>query len=165
MRSNIFYTLFIRIKYFQNFRADLKDRKASFLLLISFFVQNLISYELFVTYCAQMVNFVNFSINIQIIIKVLKTNSNESLFGRYCCCFIYFFLNFPVSGIMKREADGGTMTGGGGGGGGGGGPTSPHKRYRQGDDELRLLIPSKVSDTKLCIHSSNDFSFFSFSFL
>jgi len=28
---------------------------------------------------------------------------------------------------------------------GSGGPTSPHKRYRQGDDELRLLIPSKVS--------------------
>ncbi|KAL2735589.1 heterogeneous nuclear ribonucleoprotein K-like isoform X1 [Vespula squamosa] len=26
---------------------------------------------------------------------------------------------------------------------GSGGPTSPHKRYRQGDDELRLLIPSK----------------------
>lgn len=47
---------------------------------------------------------------------------------------------------MKREADGGAMTGGGGGGGGGGGPTSPHKRYRQGDDELRLLIPSKVSN-------------------
>ncbi|XP_020708903.2 heterogeneous nuclear ribonucleoprotein K isoform X2 [Athalia rosae] len=50
-----------------------------------------------------------------------------------------------ITGIMKREADGGTMTGGGGGGGGGGGPTSPHKRYRQGDDELRLLIPSKVA--------------------
>lgn len=28
---------------------------------------------------------------------------------------------------------------------GSGGPTSPHKRYRQGDDELRLLIPSKVA--------------------
>lgn len=39
---------------------------------------------------------------------------------------------------MKREADAGAMTGSGG-------PTSPHKRYRQGDDELRLLIPSKVS--------------------
>ncbi|XP_033176194.1 heterogeneous nuclear ribonucleoprotein K [Bombus impatiens] len=39
---------------------------------------------------------------------------------------------------MKREADAGTMTGSGG-------PTSPHKRYRQGDDELRLLIPSKVA--------------------
>lgn len=38
---------------------------------------------------------------------------------------------------MKREADAGAMTGSGG-------PTSPHKRYRQGDDELRLLIPSKV---------------------
>nr|KAF7425908.1 hypothetical protein H0235_008346 [Vespula pensylvanica] len=37
---------------------------------------------------------------------------------------------------MKREADAGAMTGSGG-------PTSPHKRYRQGDDELRLLIPSK----------------------
>lgn len=40
--------------------------------------------------------------------------------------------------IMKREADAGAMTGSGG-------PTSPHKRYRQGDDELRLLIPSKVA--------------------
>ncbi|KAG7200270.1 hypothetical protein KM043_017739 [Ampulex compressa] len=39
---------------------------------------------------------------------------------------------------MKREADAGVMTGSGG-------PTSPHKRYRQGDDELRLLIPSKVA--------------------
>lgn len=39
---------------------------------------------------------------------------------------------------MKREAEAGAMTGSGG-------PTSPHKRYRQGDDELRLLIPSKVS--------------------
>lgn len=39
---------------------------------------------------------------------------------------------------MKREADTGAMTGSGG-------PTSPHKRYRQGDDELRLLIPSKVA--------------------
>lgn len=39
---------------------------------------------------------------------------------------------------MKREADAGAMAGSGG-------PTSPHKRYRQGDDELRLLIPSKVS--------------------
>ncbi|OAD58498.1 Heterogeneous nuclear ribonucleoprotein K [Eufriesea mexicana] len=39
---------------------------------------------------------------------------------------------------MKREADPGAMTGSGG-------PTSPHKRYRQGDDELRLLIPSKVA--------------------
>ncbi|CAK9819143.1 Heterogeneous nuclear ribonucleoprotein K homolog, partial [Anthophora quadrimaculata] len=39
---------------------------------------------------------------------------------------------------MKREADAGAMTGSGG-------PTSPHKRYRQGDDELRLLIPSKVA--------------------
>ncbi|XP_012272638.1 heterogeneous nuclear ribonucleoprotein K isoform X2 [Orussus abietinus] len=39
---------------------------------------------------------------------------------------------------MKREADGGAMTGSGG-------PMSPHKRYRQGDDELRLLIPSKVA--------------------
>lgn len=39
---------------------------------------------------------------------------------------------------MKREAETGAMTGSGG-------PTSPHKRYRQGDDELRLLIPSKVS--------------------
>ncbi|XP_034947774.1 heterogeneous nuclear ribonucleoprotein K isoform X2 [Chelonus insularis] len=35
---------------------------------------------------------------------------------------------------MKREAD--AM---------GGGPMTPHKRYRQGDDELRLLIPSKVA--------------------
>lgn len=43
-----------------------------------------------------------------------------------------------VAGIMKREAETGAMTGSGG-------PTSPHKRYRQGDDELRLLIPSKVS--------------------
>ncbi|KAG5323119.1 HNRPK protein, partial [Acromyrmex heyeri] len=43
-----------------------------------------------------------------------------------------------VSGIMKREAEAGAMTGSGG-------PTSPHKRYRQGDDELRLLIPSKVA--------------------
>ena len=40
---------------------------------------------------------------------------------------------------MKREADAGGMTGSGG-------PASPHKRYRQGDDELRLLIPSKVGD-------------------
>ncbi|EGI67951.1 Heterogeneous nuclear ribonucleoprotein K [Acromyrmex echinatior] len=39
---------------------------------------------------------------------------------------------------MKREAEAGAMTGSGG-------PTSPHKRYRQGDDELRLLIPSKVA--------------------
>ncbi|XP_043500107.1 heterogeneous nuclear ribonucleoprotein K [Polistes fuscatus] len=39
---------------------------------------------------------------------------------------------------MKREADAGAMTGSGG-------PNSPHKRYRQGDDELRLLIPSKVA--------------------
>ncbi|XP_033220809.1 heterogeneous nuclear ribonucleoprotein K isoform X2 [Belonocnema kinseyi] len=39
---------------------------------------------------------------------------------------------------MKREADAGVMTGSGG-------PASPHKRYRQGDDELRLLIPSKVA--------------------
>lgn len=39
---------------------------------------------------------------------------------------------------MKREADAGGMAGSGG-------PISPHKRYRQGDDELRLLIPSKVS--------------------
>ena len=37
---------------------------------------------------------------------------------------------------MKREADGSAM--------GGGGPTNPNKRYRHGDDELRLLIPSKV---------------------
>ena len=44
---------------------------------------------------------------------------------------------FSVADIMKREADAGAMTGSGG-------PTSPHKRYRQGDDELRLLIPSKV---------------------
>lgn len=44
---------------------------------------------------------------------------------------------FSVTEIMKREADAGAMTGSGG-------PTSPHKRYRQGDDELRLLIPSKV---------------------
>lgn len=36
---------------------------------------------------------------------------------------------------MKREADASAMAGG---------PQSPHKRYRQGDDELRLLIPSKV---------------------
>ncbi|XP_043670189.1 heterogeneous nuclear ribonucleoprotein K-like [Vespula pensylvanica] len=43
-----------------------------------------------------------------------------------------------IIGIMKREADAGAMTGSGG-------PTSPHKRYRQGDDELRLLIPSKVA--------------------
>ncbi|KAF7401521.1 hypothetical protein HZH68_007341 [Vespula germanica] len=42
----------------------------------------------------------------------------------------------PLRRIMKREADAGAMTGSGG-------PTSPHKRYRQGDDELRLLIPSK----------------------
>lgn len=46
-------------------------------------------------------------------------------------------LMFSVAEIMKREADAGAMTGSGG-------PTSPHKRYRQGDDELRLLIPSKV---------------------
>lgn len=46
-------------------------------------------------------------------------------------------LTFSVAEIMKREADAGAMTGSGG-------PTSPHKRYRQGDDELRLLIPSKV---------------------
>lgn len=40
---------------------------------------------------------------------------------------------------MKREAEAGAMTASGG-------PTSPHKRYRQAfDDELRLLIPSKVS--------------------
>ncbi|XP_063993181.1 heterogeneous nuclear ribonucleoprotein K isoform X2 [Diachasmimorpha longicaudata] len=39
---------------------------------------------------------------------------------------------------MKREAEAGPMAGGGG-------PTNPHKRYRQGDDELRLLIPSKVA--------------------
>lgn len=38
---------------------------------------------------------------------------------------------------MKREADGSAM--------GGGGPTNPNKRYRHGDDELRLLIPSKVA--------------------
>lgn len=43
---------------------------------------------------------------------------------------------------MKREAEAGAMTGSGG-------PTTPHKRYRQGDDELRLLIPSKV-----CYHRS-----------
>ena len=42
---------------------------------------------------------------------------------------------------MKREADAGGMQGSGG-------PTSPHKRYRQGDDELRLLIPSKVGKIK-----------------
>lgn len=45
---------------------------------------------------------------------------------------------------MKREAEAGAMTGSGG-------PTSPHKRYRQGDDELRLLIPSKVSIVDRCI--------------
>nr|XP_012232276.1 PREDICTED: heterogeneous nuclear ribonucleoprotein K [Linepithema humile] len=40
---------------------------------------------------------------------------------------------------MKREAEAGAMTASGG-------PTSPHKRYRQAfDDELRLLIPSKVA--------------------
>lgn len=49
-----------------------------------------------------------------------------------------------VSGIMKREAEAGAMTGSGG-------PTSPHKRYRQGDDELRLLIPSKVSIIDRCV--------------
>ena len=46
-------------------------------------------------------------------------------------------IGISVAEIMKREADAGAMTGSGG-------PTSPHKRYRQGDDELRLLIPSKV---------------------
>ncbi|KOX74306.1 hypothetical protein WN51_00650 [Melipona quadrifasciata] len=45
-------------------------------------------------------------------------------------------VDISVVEIMKREADAGAMTGSGG-------PTSPHKRYRQGDDELRLLIPSK----------------------
>lgn len=45
---------------------------------------------------------------------------------------------------MKREAEAGAMTGSGG-------PTSPHKRYRQGDDELRLLIPSKVSVVDRCV--------------
>lgn len=37
---------------------------------------------------------------------------------------------------MKREADAGPMANCG--------PPNPHKRFRQGDDELRLLIPSKV---------------------
>ncbi|XP_011496895.1 PREDICTED: heterogeneous nuclear ribonucleoprotein K [Ceratosolen solmsi marchali] len=37
-------------------------------------------------------------------------------------------------GIMKREADATS-----------GGPTNPSKRYRQGEDELRLLIPSRVA--------------------
>lgn len=50
-------------------------------------------------------------------------------------------VNIFVAEIMKREADAGAMTGSGG-------PTSPHKRYRQGDDELRLLIPSKVRREK-----------------
>ncbi|XP_031788652.1 heterogeneous nuclear ribonucleoprotein K isoform X2 [Nasonia vitripennis] len=36
---------------------------------------------------------------------------------------------------MKREADAQS----------GGGPTNPNKRYRQGEDELRLLIPSRVA--------------------
>lgn len=49
----------------------------------------------------------------------------------------YFLI---VADIMKREAD--AM-------GGCGGPMSPHKRYRQGDDELRLLIPSKVCLKKI----------------
>jgi len=49
-----------------------------------------------------------------------------------------------VAGIMKREAEAGAMTGSGG-------PTSPHKRHRQGDDELRLLIPSKVSDRSIAM--------------
>ncbi|XP_044020677.1 heterogeneous nuclear ribonucleoprotein K-like isoform X1 [Aphidius gifuensis] len=38
---------------------------------------------------------------------------------------------------MKREADAGPMANCG--------PPNPHKRFRQGDDELRLLIPSKVA--------------------
>lgn len=58
---------------------------------------------------------------------------------------------------MKREAESNVS--------GGGGPTSPHKRYRQGDDELRLLIPSKVRITfftiiYVCLFQNNNLLFY-----
>lgn len=43
--------------------------------------------------------------------------------------FVWLLQTFVA---MKREADGGEMG-------------SPHKRFRRGDEEVRLLIPSKVS--------------------
>ena len=77
-------------------------------------------------------------------ISFLQTYSRYNQFFRvyttiYNAMVIYTkqSIDIFVAEIMKREADAGTMTGSGG-------PTSPHKRYRQGDDELRLLIPSKV---------------------
>lgn len=60
-----------------------------------------------------------------------------------------------VAGIMKREADAQS----------GGGPTNPNKRYRQGEDELRLLIPSRVCITFFFFVIYNYFFYLSFSFI